>query len=52
VPFGKPNPPPIPASDGENDNIGFVSATDTPCVEMVEAAKMVHAEAYAHRARF
>jgi len=36
--------------DGENYNIGFVSITDTPYAEMVEAAKAVHAEAYKRRA--
>ena len=37
--------------DGENYNIGFVNVTDTPYVEMIEAARVVHAEAYARRAR-
>jgi agarase len=37
------------AYDGENYNIGFVTITDTPYPEMVEAAKTVHAEAYARR---
>lgn len=37
--------------DGENYNIGFVSVTDTPYPEMVAAAKAVHAEVYARRAR-
>lgn len=32
--------------DGENYNIGFVDATDTPYPEMVEAARAVHAAAY------
>jgi len=36
--------------DGENYNIGLVTATDTPYPEMVEAAKAVHAEVYARRA--
>ena len=36
--------------DGENYNIGFLSVTDTPYPEMVEAAKAVHAEAYKRRA--
>ncbi len=36
--------------DGENYNIGFLNATDTPYPEMVEAAKAVHAEAYRRRA--
>jgi len=35
--------------DGENYNIGFVSVTDTPYPEMVQAAKQVHGEAYARR---
>jgi len=35
--------------DGENYNVGFVTMTDTPYPEMVEAAKTVHAEAYARR---
>lgn len=37
--------------DGENYNIGFVSITDTPYPEMVAAARQVHAEAYARRAK-
>lgn len=37
--------------DGENYNIGFVTITDTPYPEMVEAAKVVHAEVYTRRAR-
>jgi hypothetical protein len=36
--------------DGENYNIGIVSVTDTPYPEFVEAAKVVHAEAYRRRA--
>jgi hypothetical protein len=36
--------------DGENYNIGFVTVTDTPYPEMVEAAKAVHAEVYRRRA--
>ena len=32
-------------------NVGFVNVTDTPYVEMIEAAKVVHTEAYVHRAR-
>jgi hypothetical protein len=36
--------------DGENYNIGFVNVVDTPYPELVEAAKMVHAEMYARRA--
>jgi len=37
--------------DGENYNIGMVTATDTPYAEIVEAAKRVHAEVYTRRAR-
>jgi hypothetical protein len=36
--------------DGENYNIGFVTVTDTPYPEMVEAAQAVHAEVYQRRA--
>ncbi|MGA9658344.1 MAG: beta-galactosidase [Asticcacaulis sp.] len=32
--------------DGENYNVGFVSATDTPYPELVEAAKKVNSELY------
>ncbi|MBN2312032.1 MAG: beta-galactosidase [Candidatus Hydrogenedentes bacterium] len=35
--------------DGENYNIGFVDATDSPYPEMIEAARQVHAEVYARR---
>lgn len=35
--------------DGENYNIGFVTVTDTPYPEMVQAAREVHQEAYARR---
>ena len=35
--------------DGENYNIGFVSITDTPYPEMVEAAKAVQSELYVRR---
>lgn len=36
--------------DGENYNIGFLSVTDSPYPELVEAARQVHAEIYArHR---
>lgn len=35
--------------DGENYNIGFVTVTDSPYPEMVEAARAVHTEAYARR---
>jgi len=37
--------------DGENYNIGFVTITDTPYPEMVEAARAVHATAYNRRYR-
>ncbi|MEP0842473.1 MAG: beta-galactosidase [Phycisphaerae bacterium] len=37
--------------DGENYNIGFISVTDTPYPEMVEAARKVHAEIYPRRAK-
>ncbi len=36
--------------DGENYNIGFVSITDTPYPEMIQAARQVHAEIYPRRA--
>jgi len=36
--------------DGENYNIGFVTVTDTPYPEMVEAARVVQGEAYNTRA--
>ena len=36
--------------DGENYNIGFVTITDTPYPEMVEAAREVHSEMYQRRA--
>jgi len=32
--------------DGENYNIGFVTVTDTPYPEMVQAAREIHGEAY------
>lgn len=32
--------------DGENYNIGFVTVTDTPYPELVEAARKIHGEAY------
>ncbi|HEX8237161.1 MAG TPA: beta-galactosidase [Abditibacteriaceae bacterium] len=35
--------------DGENYNIGFVNATDTPYPEMVAAAQKVHSEMYTRR---
>ncbi len=37
------------SDDGENYNIGFVSVTDTPYPEMVEAAKAVSSELYSRR---
>ncbi len=37
--------------DGENYNIGMVDVTDTPYPELTEAARMVHAEAYARRGK-
>lgn len=36
--------------DGENGNVGFVSITDTPHRELIEAAREIHAEMY--RLRF
>jgi len=36
--------------DGENYNIGFVTVTDTPYPEMVEAAREIHGMAYRIRA--
>ena len=38
------------AYDGENYNIGFVSVTDTPYPEMVQAARAVAAQLYSRRA--
>ena len=38
------------AHDGENYNIGFVTVTDTPYPEMVEAAQAVHRGMYERRA--
>jgi hypothetical protein len=35
--------------DGENYNIGFLTVTDTPYPEMVEAARAVHTELYSRR---
>ena len=35
--------------DGENYNIGFVSITDSPYPELVEAARSVHADLYRRR---
>ena len=35
--------------DGENGNIGFVSITDTPYPELLEAVKTAHAEMYDYR---
>nr|WP_268820464.1 beta-galactosidase [Paraglaciecola sp. G1-23] len=37
------------AYDGENYNIGFISVTDTPYTEMVEAAKSLNKELYPRR---
>lgn len=37
--------------DGENYNIGFVSITDTPYPEMVEAAREIHGAMYRLRAQ-
>lgn len=37
--------------DGENYNIGFVTITDTPYPEMVDAARAVHGEIYRRRAQ-
>jgi len=39
------------AYDGENYNIGFVTVTDTPYPEMIEAARAVHAEIYQRRCK-
>ena len=36
-------------TDGENYNIGFVSVGDVPYAPLVQAARAVHAEAYARR---
>jgi agarase len=36
--------------DGENYSIGLVDVTDTPYPELIEAARQVHADAYARRA--
>jgi agarase len=35
--------------DGENINTGFMTITDTPYPEMVEAAQAVNAEVYRRR---
>ena len=35
--------------DGENGNVGFVSITDTPYPELIDAARAVHAEMYTRR---
>lgn len=32
--------------DGENGNVGFVSITDTPYPELIEAARMIHRDMY------
>ena len=37
------------SGDGENYNIGFVTVTDTPYPEMVEAAKAIQSELYVRR---
>lgn len=37
------------AYDGENYNIGFISVTDSPYTEMVEAAKSINEELYPRR---
>jgi hypothetical protein len=39
------------SEDGENYNIGFISVTDAPYPEMVQAAKAVQSELYARRDR-
>ena len=36
--------------DGENSNIGFVSLTDSPHQELIDAARAIHADIY--RIRF
>src|SRR5262249_20734134 len=36
--------------DGENYNIGFVPATDTPYPELVASARAIHRQAYERRA--
>ena len=40
------------AYDGENYNVGFVSVTDTPYPEMVQAAKQFNSEIYRKRLGF
>jgi agarase len=35
--------------DGENYNIGFVSVTDTPHPEIVQAARTIHDQMYHRR---
>jgi agarase len=35
--------------DGENSNIGFVSQTDTPYYELIEAARQVNSTMYERR---
>jgi agarase len=37
--------------DGENYNIGFVTVTDTPYPEMVQAARQVLSEVYKQRSK-
>lgn len=34
------------AGDGENGNVGFVSITDTPYPELIQAAREIHAKMY------
>ncbi len=36
-------------SDGENGNVGFISLTDTPYPELIEAAREVHGDMYQTR---
>lgn len=36
-------------SDGENGNVGFVSLTDTPYPELIQAAREVHGDMYQKR---
>ena len=35
--------------DGENGNVGFVSITDTPYPELIEAARVIHSDMYSIR---
>jgi hypothetical protein len=41
--------PTIGRGDGENGNVGFVSITDTPYPEIINAARQVHKEIYTRR---